>query len=229
MPEPIFKFSGSHPANPKKRKVVFQGECIMCHSVFQDLGKHLKTVHKSDLYKNKVNHLEFCCRKCNMEFEIQSQLLAHDLSAHRHTYSYTCEHCSKDFSFRDDLETHIKIHHTSTIKYLCPYCDVGFSHSIGLRTHLTKHIGYNGIENTANELTASQIECSPKRPPEKLNQIFSELNHISLDDREIYVEEVKNNYQVRFSKDDNKSADISSLTLNSDINKDSTIDVDLNK
>lgn len=190
------------PVNPKKQKVIFQGECIMCHSVFPDLGKHLRTVHQSDLNKYKVNRLSYHCYKCNMEFDIKQQLRAHEMAAHNPTYTYTCEHCFKDFYYREDLEEHIETHCNDSMKYLCPYCDAGFPHSNGLRTHLVKHFGVNSPETSVLEILSNQIEYSPTRPPEQLDQLFAELDNMSENADEVYIEEVSDdNFHVKFTKD----------------------------
>jgi len=195
--EPIFRSS----VNPKKRKLIFQGECIMCHSVFPDLGKHLKTVHQNDLNKNKANNLKYHCYKCDLEFDIKQQLLAHEFSAHKQMYAYTCEHCFKYFNHKEDFQIHSETHFSETMKYLCPYCDAGFPYSNGLRTHLIKHIDLN-YDNSDFEIPASQIEFSPTRPPEQLDQLFAELSNISEDVNEVYIARVTDdNYQVQYSKD----------------------------
>lgn len=219
--KPIWKSS----VNPKKQKVVFQGECIMCHSVFPDLGKHLRTVHQNDLIKNKINNRKYDCFKCDMKFYIKQQLIAHEMSAHKPTNTFVCEHCFKEFSHKEDLETHIESHFSDSMKYLCPYCDTGFPHSNGLRIHLTKHIDFNNSENSTIELSPSQIDYSPTRPPEHLDQLFEELTSITDDGDKIYVEQVADdNFQVRFSKDEDRIGNISKDSF-----VDPAIDMDLNK
>ncbi|KAF0759161.1 Uncharacterized protein FWK35_00013155 [Aphis craccivora] len=198
--------------NSKKNKVIFQGECIMCHSVFPDLGEHIRTVHHSDLTRNKVNIHR--CTICGMEFDIKQQLRAHELSAHKSTYTHTCEHCLKYFLCKEDLETHIESH-CGDMKYLCPYCDAGFPNSNGLRTHLISHIGFDSPEYSTSETPVNQIEYSPTRPPEKFDHLFSELDNVSEDGENVYIEQVDdNNYQVSFFKDneDNASSQIDLLT-----------------
>lgn len=216
--------------NPKKRKVIFQGECTMCHSVFPDLGKHIRTVHNNELNKNKVNkwvdNLKFHCYKCNMEFDIKQQLRAHELSAHKHTYEYNCDHCFKEFAFKEDLKTHVETHHNDSMKYLCPYCDAGFRYSNGLRTHLVKHISINNSDNSIIEIPDSPKELSSTRLPEHLNQLFTELDKVSEHADEIFIEqESDDNYRVDFRKD---SEDNTSLQLNSLIDKNHKIDSELN-
>lgn len=213
--------------NSKKRKVIFQGECIMCHSVFQDLGKHIRTFHKSSMDKNIVHDLNYHCDKCDMDFDIKQQLRAHELSAHKPNDTYKCEHCFKDFTYRKDLEKHIETHYGDSMKYLCPYCDTGFPHSNGLRTHLVKHIGVSSPENMAIETPSNnKIEYSPTRPPEQLDELFAELDHISDDASIVYIEhDDEDNYRVRFSKDN----DSTSLPLDPLIDKDNQIDLVLNK
>lgn len=205
----------------------------MCHSVFPDLGKHLKIVHQNDLNKNKFNHLKYRCYKCDMEFNIKQQLLAHELSAHKNMYTFNCELCSKGFSHRESLETHIETHYSDGMKYLCPYCDAGFPHSNGLRTHLVKHIGFNSHENTTHELLTSPIEFSPSRSPEHLDQLFTELNHISEDTNKVFVEQVADdNCRVRFSMNNEEILDnteIASSPLDSLLNKSPNINIDLNE
>lgn len=226
MSEPIFKFTENSPANPKEQKVVFQGECNVCNSVFQDLRKHVETVHKNNLCTNKDDHLEFYCQKCNIEFDIQSQFIAHNLSAHRDINSHIYEHCFKE-KFQEDLESDIEIHH-NTMKYLCPYCDVGFPHSNELISHMTIHIGLNAIENKVNVNKVEQQNYDTIRPPEQLNVLFNELNHILVDTIEDYVEEVANdNDQIMVLEDNNKSADISLSPLNSVIKNDATTNVEI--
>lgn len=214
--------------NSKKRKVIFQGECIMCHSVYPDLGKHIKIVHQNNLNKNKVNHLKYHCHKCDMTFDIKQQLLAHELSAHKPIYIYTCEHCLEDFSYSEHLEAHLETHFNDSMKYLCPYCDAGFPHSNGLRTHLVEHIEVNSTESSAFEIPSSQMEYSPTRSPEKLDELFAELDTISENVDDIYIEQVAgDNYQVRFAKnDDNNTSSSLDLLLNED---DHNIDIELNK
>lgn len=170
----------------------------MCHSVFPDLGKHIKTVHQNDLNKNKVN-----CFKCDMEFDTKQHLHAHELHVHRPIYSYTCEHCFKDFTHKKDLETHMETHYSVSKKYLCPYCDVGFSHSNGLRTHLVKHIGLSNLENSAFEVPECKIEYSPTRPPEQLDQLFEELNNISNDVDDAYSDQVPSGLDSITTEDQN--------------------------
>ncbi|XP_025417965.1 zinc finger protein 91-like isoform X3 [Sipha flava] len=208
--KPILKSS----VNSKKRKVIFQGECIMCHSVFPDLGKHIRTVHQNDLNKNKGSHLQYNCFKCDMKFDTKQHLHAHDLHAHKPIYSHTCEHCYKDFTYKADLETHMETHFNDSKKYLCPYCDVGFSHSNGLRTHLVKHIGSSTPENSAFEIPDCKIEYSPTRPPEQLDQLFEELNNISNDVDDVYNDQVSDdNYRVKLANEEtNKLSIINSLT-----------------
>jgi len=184
----------------------------MCHSVFPDLGEHIRTVHHSDLTRNKVNIHR--CTICGMEFDIKQQLRAHELSAHKSTNTHTCEHCLKYFLCKEDLETHIESH-CGDMKYLCPYCDAGFSNSNGLRTHLISHIGFDSPEYSTSETPVNQIEYSPTRPPEQFDHLFSELDNISEDGDNVYIEQVDdNNYQVSFFKDnvDNASSQIDLLT-----------------
>lgn len=184
----------------------------MCHSVFPDLGEHIRTVHHSDLTRNKVNIHR--CTICGMEFDIKQQLRAHELSAHKSTYTHTCEHCFKYFLYKEDLETHIESH-CGDIKYLCPYCDAGFPNSNGLRTHLISHIGFDNPEYSTLETPVNQIEYSPTRPPEQFDRLFSELDNVSGDGDNVYIEQVyDNNYQVSFFKDneDNASSQIDLLT-----------------
>lgn len=222
--KPVFKST----VNPKKRKVIFQGECIMCHIVFPDLGKHLKTVHQKDLNKYKVNHSSYNCDKCNMEFDIKQQLRAHELAAHNPTYTYTCEHCFRDFSFREDLEKHIETHYNDSMKYLCPYCDAGFPHSNGLRTHLVKHFGVNNLEPSGLEIPTNQMEYSPTRPPEQLDQLFADFNNISEDTNEVYIEQVANdNYRFMFTND-NEDKTLSSLEFVT-VEENHTIDLEVKK
>lgn len=198
----------------------------MCHSVFPDLGEHIKTVHQNDLIKNKVN--THCCTKCGMEFDIKQQLRAHELSAHKSACTYTCEYCLKYFLCKEDLDTHVELHYSDIMKYLCPYCDVGFPNSNGLRTHLINHIGYDSPEYSTPETPVHQIEYSPTRPPEQFEQLFYELDNVSEDVDDVYIEKVdEDNYQVSFVGDgeDNTSSQINLL-----INDDHTIiDTELNK
>lgn len=198
----------------------------MCHLVFPDLGEHIRTVHRNDLTKNKVNAHR--CAKCGMEFDIKQQLRAHEFSAHTSAYtSYTCEHCLKYFLSKEDLETHIESHFSDIMKYLCPYCDAGFPNSNGLRTHLINHIGFDSPEYTTSETPVYQIEYSPTRPPEQFDQLFSELNNVSENIDEVYVEQVDdNNYQVSFLKDDDFKA---SSQTNLPIDDSHEFDTELNK
>lgn len=220
--KPVFRSS----VNPKKKKVIFQGECIMCHSVFPDLGKHIKTVHQNSLNQNKADHLDYHCYKCNMTFDIKQQLRAHELSAHKPVYTYTCEHCLEEFSYKEHLEAHLETHCNDSIKYLCPYCDAGFPHSNGLRAHLVKHIGLNGTESSAFEMPSSQIEYSPMRPPEQLDQLFAELDNISDNVHDVYIEKLADdNYQVGFKAKDNENNTKSPLDLL--LNNEHQIDVEL--
>lgn len=199
----------------------------MCHSVFPDLGKHLRTVHKSDLNKYKVNRSKFHCYKCNMEFDIKQQLRAHEMAAHNPTYIYTCEHCFKDFDYKEDLEEHSKTRCNISMKYLCPYCDVGFPHSNGLRTHLVKHFGINSPETSILEIPSNQIEYSPTRPSEQLDQLFAELDNTSENTDEVFIEEVSDdNFQLSFTKDDEDM--LSPLDLDT-IEETHTIDLEINK
>lgn len=184
--KPILKSS----VKSKKRKAIFQGECIMCHSVFPDLGKHIRTVHQNDLNINKVNNLQHNCFKSDMKFDAKHHLHSHDLNVHKPIYPHTCEHCFKDFAYKEDLETHMETHYSDSRKYLCPYCDIGFPHSNGLRTHLVKHIGFSGAENSTFEIPDCKIEYSPTRPPEQLDQLFEELNNISNDVDGVYNDQV---------------------------------------
>ncbi|XP_022169112.1 zinc finger protein 2-like isoform X3 [Myzus persicae] len=210
--------------NSKKNKVVFQGECIMCHSVFPDLGEHIRTVHQNDLAKNKVN--TFCCTTCGIEFDIKQQLRAHELSAHKSANVYTCEHCLKLFSCKEDLDTHIETHYSDIMKYLCPYCDAGFPNSNGLRTHLINHIGYDSPEYSTSETPVYQIEYSPTRPPEKLDQLISELDNVPEDIDDVYIEQVDDdNYQVSFRKGDEDNA---SSQINLLIDDKHEVDTELN-
>lgn len=200
----------SSSVNSKKRKVIFQGECIMCHLVFPDLGKHIKTVHQDNLNKNKV----------------KQKLHKHELPSHKPMYTYTCEHCLEDFSYRKHLEAHLETHFSGNMKYLCPYCDAGFPHSNGLRTHLVKHIDLNSTESSTFEIPSSQIEYSPTRPPEPLDQLFAELDNISENINDVCTEQVANdNYQVRFENDENNPSSPLDLLLNENHN----IDIELNK
>ncbi|XP_050538043.1 putative zinc finger protein 66 isoform X2 [Daktulosphaira vitifoliae] len=182
------------PVNIKKQKSVFKGECIMCHSIFPDLGKHIQTFHQNDLEKSS----SFQCLKCELKFDIEEHLQVHELSMHKYSNIYTCEHCFKDFSFKKDLEIHMESHNVyNNMKYLCPYCDAGFSQSIGLRSHLKKHIG-NNIEKPVFFTSSNQVENSPTRP-EHLDQLFAELDNISDNVNGVVVEQVtSNNYCVRF-------------------------------
>jgi len=210
--------------NSKKNKVVFQGECIMCHSVFPDLGEHIKTVHKNELAKNKV--ISYCCSKCGMEFDIKQQLQAHELSAHKSSDKYTCEHCLKYFMSTQDLDTHIESHY-SDLKYLCPYCDAGFPNSNGLRTHLINHNSYDSPEYSTSGTPVHQIEYSPTRPPEQFDQLFSELGNVSEDVDNVYIEQIDdNNYQVSFVKENEDNA---SLQINLPIDDGHEVDTELNK
>lgn len=197
----------------------------MCHSVFPDLGKHIKTVHKNDLAKNKV--ISYCCTKCGMEFDIKQQLRAHELSAHKSSDTYTCEHCLKYFSNKQDLDTHIESHYSDLMKYLCPYCDTGFPNSNGLRTHLITHIGYDSPEYSTSETPIHQIEYSPTRPPEQFEQLFSELDNVSEDIDNVYIEQVDDsNYKVSFVKGDEDNA---SLQINLPIDDGHEVDTEINK
>lgn len=214
----------------KKRKLIFQGECIMCHLVFPDLGKHLRTVHQSDFKKKKLNHLKYHCPKCNMKFDHQQQLKAHELSAHKLSDIHTCEYCFKDFNLKGELEEHIETHFNENMKYLCPYCDSGFSNSKGLKTHLVKHIGFNSSENSTSEVQDNQIEYSPTKPAEQLNHSFEDLNNISDDVHEVYVEKVTDdNYRVRFTNDHEDNENISSPLEDSLMDEDDQINIKLNK
>lgn len=197
----------------------------MCHSVFPDLDKHVRTVHQNDL--NKKKNLNYHCFKCNMEFDIKQQLRAHEMSAHKPIYAYTCEHCFDNFPNKEQLEIHIEAHYSDSMKYLCPYCDAGFPHSNGLRTHLIKHIGFNSAKsNSTLEIPSSQIDYSPTRTPEQLDQLFAEFDHISEEVDEVYVEEVADeDYEVKFEKDDEDTA---SSPLDSLLD-DHKIDIELNK
>ena len=150
--------------NFKKKKVIFQGECIMCNLVFPDLGEHLRTVHKNDLIKNKVN--THCYTKCGMEFDTNQQLRAHEWSAHKAACTNTCEYCLKY------LDTCVKSHNSDIMKYLCPYCDAGFPNSNGLRTHLINHFGNNRPEYSTSETPIYQNEYSPTRPPKQFGKLF---------------------------------------------------------
>lgn len=214
--------------NSKKGKLIFQGECILCHSVFQDLGKHIRTFHHRIMNKNIVHDLNYHCNKCDMGFNIKQQLRAHELSAHKLNYTYNCEHCFKNFTHREDLERHIETHYSDSMKYLCPYCDTGFPHSNGLRTHLVKHIDFSNPENMAIELPANhKIEYSPTRPPEQLDELFAELDHISDDASSVYIEhDDEDNYRVRFSNDDDDST---SLPVDLPLDQDNKSDLELNK
>jgi len=197
----------------------------MCHSVFPDLGEHLRTVHQNDLIKNKVNTHR--CTKCGMEFDIKQQLRAHEFSAHKSASSHTCEYCLKYFVCTEDLDTHVESHYSDFMKYLCPYCDVGFPDSNGLRTHLINHIGYNSPDYSTPETPVSEIEYSPTRSPEQFEQLFSEFDNVSEDVDDVYIEQVdEDKYQVTFVEDgeDNASSQINLL-----IDDDHTIDTELNK
>lgn len=209
--------------NSKKNKVIFQGECIMCHSVFSDLGEHIRTVHQNNLSKYKANI--YCCTKCGMKFDVKQQLQAHELSAHKSAYTNTCEHCHKYFLCKEDLDTHIESH-SDIMKYLCPYCDAGFPNSNGLRTHLINHIGYDSPEYSTSETPVEPIEYSPTRPPEQFDRLFSEIDDVSEDVDDIYIELVDdNNYQVSFIKSNEDNA---SSQLNLRIDDAHKIDTKLN-
>lgn len=161
-----------------------------------------------------------------MQFDIKQQLRAHEMSAHKPIGTYTCEHCFEDFPNKEQLETHIETHYNESMKYLCPYCDAGFPHSNGLRTHLIKHIGFNSPENNSTfEMPSSQTDYSPTRTPEHLDQLFAELDHISEEVDEVYIEQVSDdNYEVKFVKD---NEDNTSLKLDSLL--DHKIDIELKK
>lgn len=215
----------------KKQKPIFQGECIICHSVFSDLEKHIRTVHQDDFIntEDQRSDLNFHCYKCGMEFDIEQNLHAHILSAHESIDTYNCEHCFKDFDRREELDRHNETHHSNRMKYLCPYCDAGFPHSKGLKTHLIKHIGCNSPENSTSEVQDSQMEYSPTRPPEQLDQLFEELNNISDVVDEVYVKRsTDGNYRVRFTNDDEDNENISSQ-MESIVNEDHKIDIAINK
>jgi len=90
----------------------------MCHSVFPDLEEHIRTVHHSDLTRNKVNINH--CTFCSMEFYIKQQLCAHELSEHKYTHTHTCENCL-EYLIKEDLDTNIESHYDDIIKYPFPY------------------------------------------------------------------------------------------------------------
>ncbi|VVC26399.1 Hypothetical protein CINCED_3A013954 [Cinara cedri] len=216
--------------NPKRRKIVFQGECIICHLVFPDLGKHIRTVHQThprDFNKNNINQLNFNCYSCDMEFDDQQQLRAHELAAHKSiNYVYNCEQCCQDFLYKEELEAHIETHYNENKKYLCPYCDAGFPYSNGLKNHLVKHIDLNGSENSTSDVATNQIEHSPIRPikSEQLDQLFADLEHISDDCDEVYVEQdVDDKYQVRFATNDVVKSELDSL-----VDEDTNVDIEFN-
>lgn len=213
----------------KKRKVIFQGECIMCHSVFPDLGKHIRTVHQNNFKKNKLNHLNYHCHKCDMEFEMKQQLRAHELSTHKPIDTNTYEHCFKDLPHKEEIENYSETHDSDSMKYLCPYCDAGFSHSKGLKTHLVKHMSFNNTENSISEVQSSQVEYSPSRPPEQLDQLFEEINNISNDVDNVYIERITDdNYRVRFKNNNEDNENISS-PLDPLIDEDNKIGIEFNK
>lgn len=200
----------------------------MCHSVFPDLGKHISTVHQNNFNKNKLNRPNYQCHKCDMKFDIKQQLHAHKLSAHNSIDTNTYEHCFKDFAHREEIENNNETH-SDGMKYLCPYCDAGFSHSKGLKTHLVKHISLNNTENSSSEVQNSQIEYSPSRPPEQLDQLFEEINNISNDVDDVYIEQVTDdNYRVRFTNNNEDNENISS-PLDSLLDEDDKIGIELNK
>uniref|UniRef100_A0A2H8TK44 Zinc finger protein 26 n=1 Tax=Melanaphis sacchari TaxID=742174 RepID=A0A2H8TK44_9HEMI len=209
--------------NSKKNKVIFQGECIMCHSVFPDLGEHIRTVHLDELTRNKVNI--YRCTICGMEFNIKQHLRTHELSAHKSACTHTCEHCLKYFLCKEDLETHIESHY-GDMKYLCPYCDAGFPNSNGLRTHLINHIDFNNSEYSVSETPVNEMEYSPTRPPEQYDHFFPELDEHDEHVDDVYIEEVDDNsYQVSFVKDNEDKA---SSQINLLIDDGHEIDTELN-
>lgn len=225
------------------------GECIKCHSVFQDLAEHIKTVHKNDLNKHTFHH----CNKCVMEFDTQQQLRAHEMSAHKINYPHACEHCFQEFTYEEDLEIHSKSHihdhmnysqnkdkkfsHNSNyMKYLCPYCDAGFPHSVGLRIHLNKHIGSNSTEIPVIEIPTNQIEYSPTRPLEQFDKLFTEINHVTENVDGVYINQGNNDYyQFMFLKQEQESELPSDSFIDEDpkndleLDEDSKMNIELNE
>lgn len=164
-----------------------------------------------------------------MEFDDQQQLRAHELAAHKTiNYTYNCEQCCQDFAYKEELEAHTETHYNENKKYLCPYCDAGFPYSNGLRNHLIKHIDLNNSEHSVTDTPTNQIEYSPIRSSEQFDQLFADLENISEDADDVYIEQdiEDDDYKVRFTKDIVKNT---SLPLDSLVDGDPKVEIGLNQ
>ena len=52
------------------------------------------------------------CRKCNLKFSQQEELMQHEQIVHFKDHPYDCKECDETFSNMEDMRTHLQREHS---------------------------------------------------------------------------------------------------------------------
>lgn len=172
--------------------------------------------------KTKVNN--YICYQCDIEFDVEQKLLAHNLSIHKIRYSCSaCEHYSVNRYQKTPLKTYSK-----------NKCNANYVFSNELRkVHLIKRIsfksGFSNSKKTVFEVPKNKIKYFPIKPPKLLNQSSTVIDYFKKDINKVNINQnVTRDYQTKYAKN-YKNNKLSLLDSNINKNKDHPINTDLTK
>ncbi|KAK0174576.1 hypothetical protein PV327_010334 [Microctonus hyperodae] len=106
-----------------------------------ECGKKFTT--KQKMFRHQWIHRKktHSCEICGSQFEKQSQLDGHRLSAHPGDSPFTCNECGKSFVSRQGLWEHGRTHAGSPAHFHCDTCSKTFSSRQGYLIHHRTHTG----------------------------------------------------------------------------------------
>jgi KRAB domain-containing zinc finger protein len=106
-----------------------------------ECGKKFTT--KQKMFRHQWIHRKktHTCEICGSQFEKQSELDEHRLSAHPGDSPYTCNECGKSFVSRQGLWEHGRTHAGSPAYFHCGTCSKTFSSRQGYLIHHRTHTG----------------------------------------------------------------------------------------
>lgn len=169
---------------------------------------------------SKTKITNYFCNQCNIEFDVEQKLLAHNLSIHKITYSCSTEHCSVGCYQKKQLKTYSKT--TFNANYT-------FSNELR-KVHFIKRISFkSGFGNSKNfEVPKNTVKYISIKPPKLGNQPFTVIDYLKKGINKVNTKQNVNDYQTKYSKN-YKNNTLSLLDLNIDKNKDHPINTDLIK
>ncbi|XP_020282597.1 zinc finger protein 271-like [Pseudomyrmex gracilis] len=114
---------------------------LICKHACSECGKKFPT--KQKMYRHKWIHRKktYSCEVCGLQFEKQSELDEHRLSAHPGDSPFTCTECGKSFVSRQGLWEHGRTHAGSPAHFQCDTCSKTFSSRQGYLIHNRTHTG----------------------------------------------------------------------------------------